>query len=102
MILAHYESIRQASHRMLEAARRSDWEAVARAEVHVGALIDRLRAAGDPRQSLDGEGRKRRFEILHDVLADDAEIRNLAQPWLREADRALGLPSRSPGGGARR
>lgn len=90
MILAHYESIRQASHQMLEAARRSDWDAVAREEAHVGSLIASLRAAGDARKILIGEGRKRRFEILRHVLADDAEIRNLAQPWLRQVDANLG------------
>ena len=98
MVLAYYESIRQVSHQMLEAARRSDWAALADAEAIAESLIARLRTAGDPRQCLVGEGRRRRFEILRHVLADDAEIRNLVQPELRQLDADLGVgPCARPG-----
>ena len=93
MIIAYYELIGQASQQMLDSARRNDWEGVTRAEFRVNALVARLRLAGNTPQRLGGEKRKRRFQILHRVLADDAEIRNLAQPALRQLDAALGTGS---------
>ena len=97
MMLAYYESIRQISHRMLTAARRSDWDEVARAEAEVGSLAARLNEFGDPRRHLAGDGHTRRFEILRHVLADDAEIRDLADPELRliEAERGIGPGART-------
>lgn len=87
-LLDCYERIASASGQMLDAARRGDWEALVAAETECGALIDearRLRAGG--RMSAAGEAR--RLSALRKVLQDDAEIRNLMQPWLNTLDGVM-------------
>lgn len=89
-ILDHYESIAHVSQLMLQAAWRNDWEALIDAEACCASLIERLQAAGDAAQVLDAEGRRRKHEIIRRVLADDAQIRDLTQPWLRQLTAQLG------------
>lgn len=88
MVLAYYESIRQVSHRMLVASRRNDWDAVAAGEREVDALAAQMRESPIATSKLDLAGRRRKLEILRQVLADDAEIRGFAQPWIHRADAA--------------
>jgi hypothetical protein len=75
---------------MLQAAWRNDWDTLIDAETCCASLIERLKAAGDASQLLDEEGRKRKHEIIRRVLADDAQIRDLTQPWLRQLSAHLG------------
>lgn len=96
MMLAYYESMRELSHRMLEATRHGRWDDVAEGEREAAVLAEKLRAIGDPGACLDAAGRKRRFEILQDVLADDAEMRNVAHPWLRAFDVTLEIGRAKP------
>jgi flagellar protein FliT len=88
-LLACYESIGHASRQMLSAARVNDWDALVDAEAECAALIARIRATGDAPLSLDAQSRKRKFEIIRAILADDAEIRTLTQPWLRRLESLL-------------
>jgi flagellar protein FliT len=93
-LLEHYEAIAAASRRMLEAARTDDWSSVEREEERCSALIDalaRARAAG-----LRPADRRARVAVLRRILADDAEIRDIAEPWLKELD-ALLAPHRAAG-----
>jgi flagellar protein FliT len=90
MLLEHYESIRETSHAMLSAARSNDWDALVDAEGRCASLIKRVQAHGDVAAILDANGRKRKQEIILQVLADDAEIRTLTQPWVKQLERWLG------------
>lgn len=89
--LSHYDSIAEISGRMLEAARRNDWDAVILEEGHCRGLIDTLR--GSTQTTLSTEEQQRKHRILRKVLADDAEIRNLAQPWLLNLEKLLDASS---------
>ena len=89
-ILTHYESIAHVSQLMLQAAWRNDWDALIDAEACCASLIERLKKTGDPEQVLDEAGRRRKFEIIKRVLADDAQIRDLTQPRMRELAAELG------------
>jgi flagellar protein FliT len=89
-ILAHYESIARFSSLMVRAARSSDWQGLVDAEECCALLIERLKSAGDPTIVLDEGGRKRKHEIIRRVLADDAEVRECTQPWLRKLNEHLG------------
>jgi len=94
-LLSCYEEIAAASGRMLDAARSADWECLVRAEADCASLIDKardLRAACD----CSAVGEARRLSALRKVMADDAEIRALMQPWLTTLDRVLtGQPGKS-------
>lgn len=87
--LPYYESIGQVSQLMLLSAREGDWEGVYDAERCAASLIRRLHSASVPREDLDEAGRKRKREIMRQVLAEDALIRDLANPWLRQVDACL-------------
>lgn len=84
-IISHYESMSLASTSMLNAARRSDWDSVAAAEKDCARIIEELKTLGDlvPQDPLL---KQRKAEIIRKVLAEDKEIRDLAQPWLNELE----------------
>jgi len=87
-IIACYEMISRATGRMLVAARENDWNNVVAAENECSLVIDELKKLGDLVPS-DLLLRQRKAAIVRKVLADDAEIRNLTQPWLRKLDGYL-------------
>jgi flagellar protein FliT len=89
MLLSQYDKVAAASARMLHAARAGDWDRLIAAETECAALVERLRAAGNP-ETMSSSGRKRRFSAIHRILADDAEIRRLTQPWLQQLEGFLG------------
>ncbi len=85
--ISHYESVATASAEMLEAARRQDWDALVSAERRCAGIISLLKTRGE--SPLDERGRERKAEIIRRVLADDAEIRRLLDPRMRELERLL-------------
>jgi len=87
--LAFYESIAQVSQVMLTAARQGDWDTLIDAEHCCAALIERVRSIDDAERTLDNDGTSRKREIIRRILVDDAEIRDLTQPWLRQLETHL-------------
>lgn len=85
-----YESLAEKSSAMLEAARRSDWDAVIEIEQECARLIAELKADGDL-VPLDDGARRRKAQLIRRMLIQDAEIRDLAQPWLAELGRLLSV-----------
>lgn len=90
-LLGYYEAIEQASQDMLEAARLGDWDTVVRLEGACAVLIAQLKHAASvhplPAEELALKGR-----IMQRILRNDAEIRNLAEPWINELSRMTGHP----------
>lgn len=87
-MLSFYESIADASEQMLAAARQSDWDALIEAEKECARRVAQLRAANIS-GSLGHDADKRRHDILRTVLAHDAEIRELTQPWMTKLEVLL-------------
>lgn len=87
--LSHYESVAAVSGDMLEAARRQDWVGLAEAERRCAAAIALLKAS-DAEARLDPDKRPHKAQIIRRVLADDAEIRRLLDPRMRELEHLLG------------
>lgn len=77
--LAHYEAIAAVSARMLAAARKALWNELIELQDEYRALVDMLREmdAGAP---LNENERGRKFDLIRQILADDAAIRDLANP----------------------
>ncbi len=90
-LLEHYEAIARASQLMLDAARQADWDEVGRVEGRCRRLISALNAASanSPLRPLDN---RRRMELLQRILADDAEIRDRTDPWLKQLERLISSP----------
>ena len=91
-IIAAYETILSITGQMLEAARRKDWDHLQTLEGDCRAIIAILMAANPA--PLDGDYQQRKVEIIHRVLADDAEIRNITQPWMAHLQNVIGGISR--------
>jgi flagellar protein FliT len=91
-IVDRYVRMAHASNRMLLAAREDDWDQVCQVERECTAIIAELSAMGDLSPT-DPELRQRKLGLMKRVLADDAEIRLLSQPWLRKLESILGAPT---------
>jgi flagellar protein FliT len=93
-LIDRYQEMARLSRAMLEAAHRSDWEAVARIEALCRLQIGELKRAAIA-EPLGAEEQRRRIELMREMLRDDAQIRRRAEPWLLELERLVGMPSRS-------
>ena len=90
-LLQFYEAIADASRLMLAAARADDWDQVARLEDGCRELIAQLEQAART-QRLGAAEQRRRIELLRAILANDAEMRVRAEPWLRQLERLIAPP----------
>lgn len=85
-----YELLAAKSEAMLDAARRSDWHAVTAIEADCDRLMQAFcRANVSPH--LDKQTRQRRAELMHRIVATDAAIRELSQPWAARLAHRLRL-----------
>jgi flagellar protein FliT len=97
-LLDRYESIAVTSRAMVDAAHRQDWAEVRELEKDCLKQVNQLKAAARV-HSLSRSDQSTRMRLLRSILADDAEIRRLAEPWLAELEHLL-LPQ--PRAAARR
>ncbi len=82
-LLDYYKAIENASRKMLEAAKAEDWDGVMHMESTCAVLIAQLRSRSRTAQ-LQPDERKEKTQIMKRILRTDAEIRNLAEPWLAD------------------
>lgn len=87
-VLSCYESIAHASSRMLAAAQAADWDGLIAAEMECANFINQVSALSR-KAAISDEGNKRRMAIIHRVLADDAQIRNLVEPRMLKLEGYL-------------
>ena len=106
-LLSYYEAIERASADMLTAARAGNWDEVVKLEGACVLLISQLKneaqrpAAAEapartrPAPSVDADaeagldGSRMKSRIMQRILMNDAEIRQLAEPWLQDLDDTL-------------
>jgi flagellar protein FliT len=78
---ARYEAIAAVSSRMLHAARDALWNELTELQEEYRGLVDTLREAdADTGLSLDEQERLRKYDLIRQILADDAAIRDLVNP----------------------
>jgi flagellar protein FliT len=94
-LLSYYEAIERASADMLNAARAGNWDEVVKLEGACVLLISQLKNAaqdhpadGRPGEPLHEVARVK-SRIMQRILVNDAEIRQLAEPWLQDLDDTL-------------
>jgi flagellar protein FliT len=80
-ILSLYEAVSTITDQMLLAARKGDWDKLIALEEHCAHHVQTLRDS-EPPVPLTGVNRERKVKIIHKILADDREIRDLAEPWM--------------------
>ncbi len=107
-LLSYYEAIERASADMLSAARAGNWDEVVKLEGACVLLISQLRsAAQEPTEGMLRAPANTRTQahdnasqsakevaniksrIMQRILVNDAEIRQLAEPWLQDLDDTL-------------
>ncbi|MBU6488310.1 MAG: flagellar protein FliT [Burkholderiales bacterium] len=76
---ARYEAIAAVSQRMLTAARRALWAELTDLQEEYRVLVDNLLEV-DAGFSLDEHDRLRKYDLVRQILADDAAIRDLVNP----------------------
>ncbi len=100
-LLEHYKAIERASDDMLTAARASNWDEVIRLEGVCITLISELKSVAQAHHNLSTDpeadtaaraAREAKLAIMQRILANDAEIRALAEPWLASLDQATARP----------
>ena len=87
-LLNYYEAIEKASQDMLEAARAGNWDTVVKLEGACALLISQLKHAAGMK-ALASEEAQLKARIMQRILVNDAEIRQLAEPWLEDLDGIL-------------
>jgi flagellar protein FliT len=85
MLIDYYKAIEDSSLKMLNAAKREDWEQVVRFEGACAVLIEQLRARARSEELLPNQ-RLEKTRIMQRILQNDAQIRYLAEPWLAHCD----------------
>jgi len=93
-LLQYYEAIEKASQDMLDAARNGDWDKVVKLEGACALLISQLKHAAG-KQQLGAEEAQLKSRIMQRILVNDAEIRQLAEPWLEDLDNLLAGKSKT-------
>ena len=87
-LLNYYEAIEQASLDMLNAARSGQWDEVVRLESSCALLISVLKRSASS-ETLDTNQARVKSKIMQRILVNDAEVRQLAEPWLEDLDNVL-------------
>ena len=87
-LLDYYEAIERASQDMLEAARSGNWDQVLKLEGACAVLISQLKHTA-AQKALGSEEAQFKSRVMQRILVNDAEIRQLAEPWLDELDDLL-------------
>ncbi len=92
-IIAVYEYLLEIMKQMRDAAHAGDWERVVALERQCKHMVASL-AGKEQRETLQPALQQRKAAIIGNVLAIDAEIRDVAEPWMRHLQRMLGTASR--------
>ncbi|MES2102193.1 MAG: flagellar protein FliT [Pseudomonadota bacterium] len=87
-LLNYYQAIEKASQDMLEAARHGNWDQVLKLEGACALLISQLKHSAAAKPLGDDEAQLK-SRIMQRILVNDAQIRQLAEPWLDELDELL-------------
>ena len=87
-LLNYYQAIEKASQDMLDAARAGNWDEVLKLEGACALLISQLKNTAAKKPLGDDEVQFK-SRIMQRILVNDAEIRQLAEPWLEDLDHLL-------------
>ncbi|HJT52058.1 MAG TPA: flagellar protein FliT [Nitrosospira sp.] len=85
--LAAFQSISLLTGEMREAAQVGEWDRLAGLEQSCAAMVAKLREV--PPARLPPDMQRQKVELIHKILADDAEIRTHTEPWMRRLQTLL-------------
>lgn len=80
-VIAAYERVLSVMQQMHEAARAERWDDLVALERSCRSVVDQL-SAHEPRDPLPVPEQRRKLALVRQVLALDAAIRDMTEPWL--------------------
>lgn len=89
-VLDIYKSIVNITGAMLSAAQAEDWVQVVNHGQEYCETVERLRDIEPNEPPLDGEARAIKYDLLVQILDNDAAVRDLAMPQLKNLSQMLG------------
>ncbi|MBV7535904.1 flagellar protein FliT [Duganella sp. sic0402] len=87
-VLSVYAAMADLSEQMVQAAARSDWDALALLEQRSAAHVQALREQ-EPQQPMYGAERERKIELIRQMLNADRQIRDLTMPWMSQLSKLI-------------
>lgn len=88
-LVSTYEGLAHTTGRMLHAALDGRWDDLVVLERRCAELIETMTAL-ESEEPLPQDVRQRKAAMIRKVLADDAAIRNITEPWLQQLGSMLG------------
>ncbi|MRW89541.1 flagellar protein FliT [Duganella sp. FT80W] len=87
-VLSVYAAMADLTEQMVQAAQRSDWDALVLLEQRCAAHAQVLREQ-EPRQPMRGAERERKIELIRQMLKADRQIRDLTMPWMAQLSKLI-------------
>jgi flagellar protein FliT len=87
-VLSVYAAMADLTEQMVQAARRSDWDALVLLEQRCAAHVQTLREQ-EPQQPMSGAERERKIELIRQMLNADRQIRDLTMPWMAQLSKLI-------------
>ena len=89
-VLDIYKSIAHITEAMLNAAQADDWSKVVDYGKEYCLSVERLRSIESDEPPLDSAARGVKYDLLVQILDNDAAVRDLASPQLKKLGQMLG------------
>ena len=87
-VLSTYAAMADLTEQMVQAATRSDWDALVLLEKRCAAHVQVLREQ-EPQQAMEGADRERKIEFIRQMLNADRKIRDLTMPWMARLSQLI-------------
>jgi len=82
-IITNYESLSFITAQMREAAVHGEWDQLVQLEQQCSRHVVTMKTA-DAEGELDEPGRQRKIQLIKNIMADDAVIRNRTEKWMEQ------------------
>ncbi|MYM68493.1 flagellar protein FliT [Pseudoduganella sp. FT55W] len=87
-VLSVYAAMADLTEQMVQAATRSDWDALVLLEQRCAAHVQTLRDQEAP-LPMTGAERERKIELIRQMLNADRQIRDLTMPWMAQLSKLI-------------
>lgn len=87
-VIENYESLSSITGQMRNAAVNSEWDNLLSLEQQCTLQVAAMKPA-DTVAKLDEPSRQRKIQLIKKILADDAEIRNHTETWMKQLQSVM-------------
>jgi len=87
-VIENYESLSSLTGQMRVAATQGQWDDLVELEKQCSERVASMKAL-DASTPLDESARLHKVALIRKILADDAEIRNQTEPWMKQMQRIM-------------